>query len=120
LRREGIPLQPPGEVRDITVGAEGDTWLILRWKQPVDGGAPGVYRIQRRQEGTPWEDVGISTDTEALCSDQPRGVELFFRVFAVNKAGTGQPSATVTPCCSNSRPSRRSGVAPEACISASI
>jgi hypothetical protein len=96
LRREATPLQPPGEVRDISIKAEGDTWVILEWNKPVDGGAPGVYRIQRRQDGTPWDDIGISTDTEKLCSDQPRGVELYFRVFAVNKAGTGQPSATAT------------------------
>lgn len=95
-RREGTPLQPPGEVRDMTVGAEGDDWVILRWKQPVDGGAAGVYKIQRKQDGTPWEDIGISTDTEELCSSQPRGVELYFRVFAVNKAGAGQPGSTVS------------------------
>jgi len=95
-RRPGTPLQPPGEVRDIAVAAEGDSWIILRWKPPVDGGVPGVYRIQRKQEGSPWEEIGISTDTEELCSNQPRGVELYYRVFAVNKAGTGQPSATVT------------------------
>lgn len=95
-RRDGTPLQPPGEVRDITIGAEGDTWLILRWKQPVDGGAPGVYKIQRRRDGTPWQDIGIATATEQLVSNQPRGEELRYRVFAVNKAGTGQPSATVT------------------------
>jgi len=96
LRREGTPLQPPGEVRDMSIKAEGDTWVILQWNKPVDGGAPGVYRIQRRQDGSVWEDLGISTDTEELCSNQPRGVELYFRVFAVNRAGTGQPSATVT------------------------
>jgi hypothetical protein len=95
-RREGTPLQPPGEVRDITVAAEGDTWAILRWKAPVDGGAPGVYTVQRKLEGKPWEDIGIATTTEQLVSDQPRGDELYFRVFAVNKAGTGQPSATVS------------------------
>jgi len=96
LRRDGMPLQPPGEVRDMSIKAEGDSWVILQWNKPVDGGAPGVYRVQRRQDGTAWEDIGISTDTEELCSNQPRGVELSFRVFAVNKAGTGQPSSTVT------------------------
>lgn len=96
LRREGTPLAPPGEVRDISIVAEGDTWAILRWKPPVGGGAVGVYQIQRKREGSPWEDIGISTDAEELCSNQPRGVELHYRVFAVNKAGTGQPSATVT------------------------
>jgi hypothetical protein len=95
LRRDGTPLQPPGEVRNIAIGAEGDTWVILRWEKPVDGGPPGVYTIQRRQDGSRWEDIGISTDTEELVSNQERGVELYFRVFAVNKAGTGQPSATV-------------------------
>ena len=29
-------------------------------------------------------------------SNQPRGVELSYRIVAVNKAGVGQPSATVT------------------------
>lgn len=96
LRRDGTPLQPPGEVRDISIRAEGDTWVILQWNKPVDGGAPGVYRIQRRQDGTPWEELGIATATEQLVSDQPRGEQLHYRVFAVNKAGTGQPSATVT------------------------
>jgi hypothetical protein len=94
--REGTPLQPPGETRDITIVSEGDTWTILRWKPPADGGAPAFYRIQRRQEGAPWEDAGTSTNAEQLMSNQPRGVELYYRVIAVNKAGDGQPSATVT------------------------
>ena len=55
-----------------------------------------AYKVQRKQEGSPWEDIGISTDAEELCSNQPRGVEWHYRVVAVNKAGTGQPSATVT------------------------
>jgi hypothetical protein len=94
--REGTPLQPPGETRDITIVSEGENWTILRWKSPADGGAPAFYRIQRRQEGQPWEDAGTSTETEQLMSRQPRGVELYYRVIAVNKAGDGQPSATVT------------------------
>jgi hypothetical protein len=44
----------------------------------------------------PWEDVGTSVDTRELLSNQPRGVEFNYRVLVVNKAGTGQPSATVT------------------------
>jgi hypothetical protein len=96
LPRDGTPLQPPGETRDITIVSEGDTWAILRWKPPADGGAPAFYRIQRRQEGAPWDDAGITATTEQLMSNQPRGVQLHYRVIAVNKAGDGPPSATVT------------------------
>jgi len=63
---------------------------------PVDGGAPTFYRIQRQMEGAQWEDAGTATNTEQLVSNQPRGVELHYRVLAINKAGIGQPSATVT------------------------
>ena len=95
-RRSPSPLQAPGEVRNITIDAEGEDWLVLKWKAPAEGGAPGVYRIQRRRDAGPWEDIGISMDTEEVCGNQPRGVALEYRVFAVNKAGTGQPSATVS------------------------
>jgi len=57
---------------------------------------PAYYGIQRKKDGTGWEEAGTSTDTEQLMSNQPRGVELDYRVIAVNKAGIGQPSATVT------------------------
>jgi hypothetical protein len=73
-RRAGATLTAPCEVRDIQIVAEGDTWAILRWKPPVDGGDPGYYRIQRKQDGTPWEDAGTTTETERLMSNQPRGV----------------------------------------------
>jgi hypothetical protein len=95
-RRSSSTLRSPGEVRDIAIVSEGDTWAILRWNPPVDGGAPAFYRIQRRQEGEPWKDAGTATITEQLMSNQPRGVELHYRVIAVNKAGDGPPSATVT------------------------
>lgn len=35
-------------------------------------------------------------DTTHPLVDQPRGVELSYRVVAMNKGGTGPPSATVT------------------------
>jgi fibronectin type 3 domain-containing protein len=95
-RRNGSTLEAPGEVRDIRVAAEGDTWVVLEWRPPVDGGAVGAYKIQRKKKDGVWEDVGSSVDTGQMLSNQPRGIEMEYRVLAVNKAGTGQPSATVT------------------------
>ena len=95
-RSRGSALEAPGEVRNITIAAEGDTWTVLRWKSPVDGGAVGFYKIRRQLDDGPWEDADTSTNTEQLISDQPRGVEIRFHVIAANKAGEGKPSGTVT------------------------
>ncbi|HWP39142.1 MAG TPA: fibronectin type III domain-containing protein [Gemmatimonadales bacterium] len=96
-RRDGSSLEAPGEVRDIRIVAEGDTWITLRWSPPVSGGAVGMYKIQRKtKDAGAWEDAGSSVDTVLTLSRQPRGIEMDYRVLAANKAGVGQPSATVT------------------------
>ena len=96
-RRDPSALEAPGEVRDIGIVVEGDGWVVLDWKPPVDGGAVAAYTIQRRRRGGgSWQDVGTSVDTEELVSGQERGVEFDYRVVAVNRAGTGKPSAAVT------------------------
>jgi hypothetical protein len=95
-RRPRTPLKPPGEVRDITIQQQGDTWLLLTWNAPAAGGAVAVYSIQRRTPPDAWEDVATSMDTIELLREQPRGVDLEYRVLAMNRAGTGSPSATAT------------------------
>jgi hypothetical protein len=94
-RRDGATLDAPGEVRDIRILAEGDTWVTLRWNAPVDGGAVGAYKIQRKKQDGVWEDVGSAVTTEHLVSNQPRGIEMEYRVLAANKAGVGRPSGIV-------------------------
>jgi len=96
-RRDGSSLETPGEVRDIRILSEGDTWITLRWNPPADGGAVGMYRIQRKtKDAGVWDDVGSSVDTVETLSQQPRGIQMDYRVLAVNKAGVGPPSASVT------------------------
>jgi hypothetical protein len=94
-RRPRTPLKPPGEVRNIAIRTEGDTWVLLSWDAPEDGGEVAVYRMQRQEPRGEWEDVATSIDRIELLRDQPRGVELKFRVLAMNRAGVGGPSATV-------------------------
>ena len=95
-RREATPLQPPGEVREIELADEGSTWVVIRWKAPATGGAVAAYRVERKQDAGEWQDAAISMNTEARFNDLPPGVELNFRVLAMNRAGMGQPSATIT------------------------
>ena len=69
--------------------------MFLTWEAPDEGGEVAVYQIQRRQPRGEWGDVATSIDRVELLRDQPRGVELDFRVLAMNRGGTGGPSATV-------------------------
>jgi hypothetical protein len=93
--REPRRLEPPGEVRGIKIVAEGDTYIILQWSPPADGGAVAVYTVERKRNGKPWKDVDSCTATWRKLDKQPRGVELEFRVYGRNRAGRGKPSATV-------------------------
>jgi hypothetical protein len=96
-RRDGSPLDTPGQARSLDVSSEGPGWVVLDWKAPTEGGAVTAYRIRRsRADVEQWQDVGMSVDTSALVSGQERGVQLVFRVIAVNKAGEGMPSNIVT------------------------
>ncbi len=96
-RRSRRPLKHPGEVRNIRITGEGKTWIALAWMAPEDGGAPIAYAIERRKaERGSWKPVVTVMDTKHRLVDQPRGVELSYRVIAMNNAGRGAPSATVT------------------------
>jgi len=94
-RRPRKALEAPGEVRNTRILAEAETYLILAWDPPVDGGAAAAYAIQRKRDDQPWEEVGSGVDTQYTVSDQPRGNELQFRVYARNKAGSGPPGSVV-------------------------
>jgi len=43
-----------------------------------------------------WSDIATALETEITLKGQPRGVELEYRVVAVNKAGDSPPSNTET------------------------
>lgn len=95
-RKPRTPLAVPGQTRLLEARLQGEGWLTLAWRAPVDGGKPSAYRIMRRQrpEG-PWSDVGTAVNTELELTDQPRSVEFEYRIVAVNRVGEGEPSNTV-------------------------
>jgi len=88
-------LTAPGQTLELTVPVQGDGSVSLAWKAPIDGGTPQAYKVMRRErpEGA-WEDVSTAVVTEATLDDQPKAVELEYRIIAVNKAGDGEPSNT--------------------------
>ncbi|MCI5114720.1 MAG: fibronectin type III domain-containing protein [Candidatus Electrothrix sp. AX1] len=97
-RAEPHALQVPGQPRLLEVPEQGAGWLTLDWKKPANGGAPASYKIERREltENSAWTLAGIAIDTEVTLNSQEHGKEWEYRVIAINKAGEGEPSNTVT------------------------
>jgi len=94
-KKAPTPLAIPGQTRLLEAPRQGDGWVFLDWKAPIDGGAPSAYKVMRRERPAgPWEDVATAVITEATLVDQPRTKELEYRIIAVNKAGEGEPSNT--------------------------
>jgi hypothetical protein len=68
----------------------------LDWKEPIDGGKPAAYKIQRRERPAgSWTEASMAIESEITLSEQERSKEWEYRVVAVNKAGEGEPSNTV-------------------------
>lgn len=88
--------QPPGQPRALEIVNQTDGSIFLDWKNPTNGGRVASYRIERRErpEGQ-WETVGANNITEMLLTNQPRGVELEYRIVAFNSNGDSIPSNTV-------------------------
>ncbi len=94
-KKSPTALTAPGQTRELTVPSQGDGSLSLAWKAPIDGGSPAAYKVMRRERPAgAWEDVATAVIAEAQLSDQPKTVELEYRIIAVNKAGDGEPSNT--------------------------
>ena len=97
------PIVEPGQPPNFISVDEGAGTIGLTWDVPVtgSGGTVTSYSIERRDQplggGEPgtWEQTGISFTTETTLTDQPRGIQLEYRVFGINKAGTSIASNIV-------------------------
>jgi hypothetical protein len=88
--------RPPGQALALEVKREGPGWVYLDWKRPSDGGVVAAYHIQQAKNGSDeWQNVMTCFETMAVLTSQERGVELTYRVVAVNRVGEGLPSNTV-------------------------
>ena len=95
------PTDPPGQPRLLEAVVQGQSSILLDWKAPQrgTGGMVRTYIVERRQSppsGTfsEWQQAAIALETEAHLTDQPRGVQLEYRVIAVNVGGNSMPSNT--------------------------
>ncbi len=99
-RREPVPIDLPGQPENLHPIAEGPGNIWLSWDKPANGGTIRNYVIESRFQPagggnfTSWAVAGTSLNTEINLLDQTRGIQLEYRVKAVNIAGESLPSNT--------------------------
>jgi hypothetical protein len=95
------PVDLPGQPTELHSTAEGQGLIWLEWTRPLSGGAVRNYVIQRRQqpqgggEFGSWTIAGTALEPNCHLTDQPRGVQLEFRVNGANISGEGEYSNTL-------------------------
>jgi hypothetical protein len=99
-RQDPQPVEAPGQPTNLHPVAEGQGMLWLAWDSPESGGPPRNYVIERREQPAgggefgDWEIVGTALNNEISLTDQPRGIQMEYRVTAVNLGGESMPSNT--------------------------
>jgi hypothetical protein len=86
----------PGQVLDLSIVEEGPAWVKLAWKLPKTGGRITLYEIEQLDPATSeWKHVISVMSKTVTLQNQPTGVQLLYRVSAVNKSGAGTPSNSI-------------------------
>ena len=89
----------PGAPRSLSARADGETEIGLSWNRPSSDGGSRVtgYRIDVSEDGSGWSvletDTGF-TRTSYTHRGLTAGSTRYYRVSAINSAGTGPPSNT--------------------------
>jgi hypothetical protein len=89
-------LQPPGQCRALEIIGQGAGYVRIDWKEPIEGGKVAAYKVQRSEDGGAFADAATVIESEAAIFNQPTGKKLTYQVVALNKAGEGMASNTVS------------------------
>ncbi len=90
------PLQPPGQPRVLEIIGQGDAWVQIDWKEPIDGGKVASYVVRRSENGGDFVDAKTETASESILLNQPTGKKLAYQVVAINRAGESVASNTIS------------------------
>jgi hypothetical protein len=99
-RSQPMPVELPGQPDNFHPTAEGPGDIWLEWESPAIGGLIRNYIIERRERSTggvefgDWSVIGTSLNTDTHLLEQPRGIQLEYRVKAANVSGESMPSNT--------------------------
>ncbi len=94
------PIDPPGPPQKLDPIVQGPGIILLKWKFAPrhSGGTTRTYIIERRDEPSgggefgEWTQVGVAIETETTLREQPRGIQMEYRVKGINTGGESVPS----------------------------
>jgi serine protease len=96
------PATTPGRTRSLR-GRRGDQQVSLSWSKPATDGGAAIerYSVEESTDGVQWNEASVVTapTTSAVVTGLTNGTRYRFRVSAVNRAGAGtrSPTISVTP-----------------------
>jgi hypothetical protein len=99
-RQQPQPVAVPGQPLNLHPVAEGQGMLWLAWDTPASGGPVRNYIVERREQPAgggefgDWSIAGTALNNEINLNDQPRGIQMEYRVMAANITGQSIPSNT--------------------------
>ena len=100
--RYGTTVRKPSQPRALEATPRGPGVVELDWKAPAPGkgGVVRSYVVLRRQQlpgknFTDWSQEGSSLKPEITLTNQPRFVQLEYRIIAINATGASIPSNVV-------------------------
>ena len=89
----------PGAPTGLTATADGQTEIDLSWTAPSDNGGAAItgYKVEVSSDGSSWSDLDSDTDSTSTSythTGLTAGSTRYYRVSAINSAGTGSVSNT--------------------------
>ena len=87
----------PGAPQSLSARADGETEIDLSWSRPSSDGGSRItgYRVEVSEDSSGWSVLEADTSrTRHTHRGLPSGSTRYYRVSAINSAGTGQPSNT--------------------------
>ena len=88
----------PGAPMNLMGEAAGTRAIDLDWNPPTSGGSPTGYRVDRSVDGNTWTTLEADTgsvETAYQDTKVKHGEVWYYRVFAINSAGTGPVSTDI-------------------------
>ena len=100
--------QPPGAPTNLTATANGQTRVDLSWRVPASDGGAAItgYRVEVSTDDSSWSNLAANTDSTTASYSHTgltAGSTRYYRVSAINSAGTG-PASNVATATTDSVP----------------